>query len=282
MYNKLFLITLLGFCIYFITKLVLYHLRSTYTIKNKGEVGNNVVKRLNNKYWDKLYGDYWNPAGIDWKNKTSKEYSEKWNSHTKEIKKIMTDSNIKPNLNYQNKAVIHFRCSDSPFNKHPEYPLLPKEYFLFALKKIEESNVDEILFLNCSSWNSKFISNPEQKCNNYINVVSDWLEENTDIKVNREKICISIKETYNIMLGSKILVSTGGSFSFIPGMLKGKNFISPQNVGEKINVNKEILKDLSKNVHWIMWDKLDHISHKNIDYNNFDYKDYCKYTVKIN
>ena len=282
MYSKLFSITLLGIYFYFIAKLVLYHRRSNYTIENDGNVGNGVIDRLNNKLLSPMFGDYWNPAGIDWIGKSSKQYSEKWNSLTTEIKKIMKDSNIEPNLNYQNKAVIHFRCCDSPFNKHPEYPMLTKEYFLFALKKIEESNVNEILILNCSNWNSKFIENAEEKCNSYISVLCDWLEENTEIKINRQKICISIKETYSIMLGSKILIGTGGSFSFIPGMLKGKNFISPQNVGEKINVNKKILKDLSKNVHWTMWDKLDHLPHKNIDYNNFDYKDYDKYSVKIN
>ena len=176
--------------------------------------------------------------------------------------------------------MIHFRCSDVPFNKHPAYPLLPKEYYLFALQKIKKSNIDEILFLNCSTWKNTASEckniNTEETCNQYINTIADWLEENTSIPVNREKLCVSVKETYQIMLGSKIMISTGGSFSFIPGMVKGKNFISPCNIGEKKELYDKY-KNLHQEVHWTMWDKFDVVWQKNIDYKTFDYKDYKKY-----
>ena len=92
--------------------------------------------------------------------------------------------------------------------------------------------------------------------------------------MNKNKICISNKETYSIMLGCKVLISTGGSYSFIPGITKGKNYISPSNIGEVNEKFLEIWKDIHKKVHWTMWDKFDKISHKNLDYNTFDYKNY--------
>ena len=98
------------------------------------------------------------------------------------------------------------------------------------MKKIKEAGVDEILFLNCTDWNKFEMS--DQLCNNYIDTITDWLEEGSDIKVNKNKICTSISETYSIMMGSKILVSSGGTFSFIPGITKGKNFISPKLTGD--------------------------------------------------
>lgn len=258
-----------------------YYIIANYSISDNTNVGNKIVMRLKNNYTDlKGNSDYWNPDGREWRNKKSVDYANEWKHNSSKIERYLTEENIFPDKKYENKAVIHFRCSDSPFNKHPNYPLLPKEYYLFAVKKIEESGVDEILFLNCSSWNNKAPGceniNTEEKCNQYINNIADWLEESTSIPINRQKLCVSVKETYQIMLGSKIMISTGGSFSFVPGMVKGKNFISPCNIGEKKELYDKY-KNLHQEVHWTMWDKFDVVWQKNIDYRTFDYNNYREY-----
>lgn len=263
----------------------LYVRRKNYKIQNGTEVGNSISKKLNNKFSIIDNGDFWNPEGRNWKNKKSIDYANAWKKFKPEIKKIFEESNIKENKDFNNKAVIHFRCSDVPFNSHPNYNLLTKEYFFFALEKIEKENIDEIIFVNCSDWHAKFGSNSEEKCNSYIETISNWLEEKTKIKINRKKYCVSVEETYGIMLGSKILIGTGGSFSFMAGILKDKNFVTPSNIGEGNLELFEKFKNLHKEVHWTMWDKFDRISHNNIDYEKFDYNNYevnSSFKVKIN
>ena len=151
--------------------------------------------------------------------------------------------------------------------------LYPKEYYHFVADEINKLGAEEILFLNCTNHCSA--ENSEILCNNYIGTISDWISEKTDIPINRNKICIDIPETYSIMLGSKILVSSGGSFSFSTGLTKGKNFISHNLIGDHPELTENKYKDLSQKVHWTMWDKHNIIKHNEIpDYNIFDYKNY--------
>lgn len=218
----------------------------------------------------------WTPSSAVWRNKESKDYADFWKKESKTVEKMLLDK-IKPNNEYSNKALIHFRCSDVPFLKSSEYHLYPKEYYYFATEQINKVKPDEILFVNCSDWckNSSSVRDPENLCNNYIETIADWVSEKTDIPINRNKICVDIPETYSIMLGSKILVSSGGSFSFSPGLTKGKNFISHNLIGDHPELTEKKYKDLSQKVHWTMWDKHDIIKHSEIpDYNTFDYKNY--------
>lgn len=214
----------------------------------------------------------WTGGGELWKNKESKDYADFWKKESKTVEKMLLDK-IKPNIDYNNKAVIHFRCSDVPFIRKFEYHLYPKEYYHFVADEINKLGAEEILFLNCTNHCS--VENSENLCNNYIETIADWISEKTDIPINRNKICVDIPETYSIMLGSKILVSSGGSFSFSPGLTKGKNFISHNLIGDHPELTEKKYKDLSQKVHWTMWDKHDIIKHSEIpDYNTFDYKNY--------
>lgn len=253
------------------------------SIKNNIPIGNRIIMKLNDTFSYGSKTDIWSPNSKKWRNESIK-YSNFWEKNISKIKKIFEEEKLKPDTSFSNKAAIHFRCSDVPFNKHPEYPLHPKEYFHFVAEKIKESGVGEVVFINCSSWrsNATGIENVDEICNNYIETIADWLGEKLDIKINREKICVDVKETYSIMLGSKLLISTGGSFSFIPGMVKGKNFISPSFLGENVNLKMlENWKNISKEVHWAMWDKFDIVSHQNIDYKSFDYKNYFDHKRQI-
>lgn len=245
--------------------------RINYKITEGTEVSSRIIKKINGDYKFSSLGKEWNPTDELWKDKNSEDYSEFWKENKKKIRQFLEENEIKENKDFNNKAVIHFRCSDVPFNKDENYNLLPKEYFYFALEKIEMEQLDEIVFVNCTDWKHSLLSN---RCDDFIETIEGWLREKTDIKIRKEKICTDVKKTYEIFLGARILVSTGGGFPFIPGILKDKGFISPSNIGEG---NKELFlkyKDLHEKVHWTMWDKFDRISHNMIDYNTFVYKFY--------
>lgn len=243
-------------------------------IKDGKNVGNRIIGNISNSFFSfKPSIDLWNPLSKKW-GENSTKYSIFWREKIPDIEKILKNQDIKPDKSFSNKAVIHFRCSDVPFCKHPDYTLLPKEYYYFVADKLNQNNIEEIFFINCTGHRKekKFA---EDKCNEYINIISTWLKEKSNIKINNKKICVNIKETYSIMLGCKILVNTGGSFSFIPGLTKGKNYISPSNTNScKDKKILEKFKNLNKEVHWTMWDKFDNIPHDNLDYETFDYKTY--------
>lgn len=287
----LFLIPLLGIFLFYLVTIVVYISRinryntGKYTKDAKEsmfkcQIGNKIMLKIAAKNYS--FSNYrslksgtgiWYLGNKYWKNTDSKQYAKYWKSNINLIVDIFKELEIKPNQNYNNKAVIHFRCSDIPFDRAPETFLYPKEYYDFVADKINKAGVDEIVFLNCSTYLAKDagVFSTQIICSNYIETIADWLSKKTDVKINRNKICISIKDTYEIMYGSKLLVSTGGSFSF-PFIVKGKNFISPKLIGP--NYTKEF-DDLNKHVHWTMWDKNEGIKHEKIpDYNTFDYRNY--------
>lgn len=247
-----------------------------FELDQKPEIGNRIMSKLGNQFFSfDQNRNLWEPEGYRWKNKDSKYYADFWNKKSSEVKEMLSKK-IKPNEDFKNKAVIHFRCSDSPFNRLGGYYLMKKEYYSEVAKILEKEDIDEIYFMNCSHWGKSFggINNTEVYCNDYIETITEWLKELTDIKINSNKICTNIFDSYSIMWGAKILVSTGGSFSFVPGVLKGKKFITPRNL---TSTEKKRVKNLKDQVHWKMVEDFNHIEHGKIkDYATFDYKNYNK------
>ena len=109
-----------------------------YKITEGTEVSSRIIKKINGDYKFSSLGKEWNPTDELWKDKNSEDYSEFWKENKKKIRQFLEENEIKENKDFNNKAVIHFRCSDVPFNKDENYNLLPKEYFHFALEKIEK------------------------------------------------------------------------------------------------------------------------------------------------
>jgi len=186
----------------------------------------------------------------------------------KEIEKEI--GNIKDNY-WKDKAILHFRCSDVPFIKHPDYHLLPKEYYYFVADELKKSDIKEMVVFNCMSHKKHSLAT--EKCPYYLNTLCDWIQEKCDIKIDRQMKCISIEESYKAMISCKKLISTGGSFSFIPGILKDKDFISPALLKEK-DLSKEKYEKLHEKVHWTMWQERKIISHTSVNYENLIYEDF--------
>ena len=177
-----------------------------------GSVGNSIIEKTagNGSLWNPLYSN------------TSENYSKLWNDKKSEVKDIL--KNLNPNETYNKTAVVHFRCSDVPFCKHSEYTLLPKEYYKFVSDEIMKRDIENIVIITCNTHLSHPLS---YKCSEYSSIIKSWLEDYTGLDISIDNSCQSVKETYEIFLGSKMLISTGGSFSFITGITKDVDFISP-------------------------------------------------------
>ena len=275
----LFILSIIGLLIYFTVNYI--EISNIEIKEDTTEIGNKIMAKVGNTFFN--FGknrSLWTPMGASWTYRNKKAYPNFWKEKKTEVKE-MIEKIFKPDLSYSDKAVIHFRCSDVPFDRLPEYTLYPKEYFEFVAKEINKRNIKEIVFLNCTYWryglqkrNFDNVQDPEKLCNNYIETIADWIQEKTNIPVNRNKICTSVGETYSIMLGARVLISTGGSFSFVPGVTKDKDFITHNLTGEYDSVVKKH-NDLHKRVHWTMWEKNDIIRHGQVkNYNTFDYKNF--------
>ena len=241
---------LIGFVIIVIVLLFVF-IKSSHDFS--GSVGNNILLKTTGKNY------LWNP----YHSKTSENYSKLWKRKKDTVKNKL--QYLTPNESYNKTAVVHFRCSDVPFCKHPEYPLLPKEYYKFVADEIMKRDVENIVIITCNTHNQHPLA---YKCSDYSSTIKGWLESYTNLEVSIDDSCQGIKETYEIFLGSKVLISSGGSFSFIPGITKDKDFISPSLFGENPSKGFE---DLHNMVHWTMWDKFDKISH-NVDYETYIYE----------
>lgn len=257
-------------------------------IKDGKPVGNDLCDYLERPsrsftFYDPDKGVNWNPMQYflaDNKNSTV-DYAKKWKGHTEEINFLMKWNNIEPDQKYADDGIFHFRCSDSPFDKDISYTLLPKEYYYFVTETLNNQGVKK-LYTVTNFVHFRFKSDlANTKCPQYLDTILDWIEEKANFEVIRKPLMLDVKESYRAFLGSKSLVNNNSSFSFIPGMLKGKNFITPSMLGDfakkeftiMIDNFEEEFKNLHKKVHWTMWDSFNCIPHS-IDYEKFDYKNY--------
>jgi hypothetical protein len=242
------------------------------TIGDNRPVGNDVSDYLEAKYkniviYDDI-GEFWCPAYH--KTKDMKYYAKAWKDLIPEIKTILKSNYIEPNPKFNDSAIFHFRCSDSPFDGDKSYALLPKEYYYFVADIINKNDKVKKIQVITNRTHHKYPL-ADKKCPEYMNVILDWLEEKLDKskEVVRKPLFLNVKNSYRAFLGSEILFQTPSSFSFIPGMTKGKKFISPTMLGDR--EIEEKYKELPSLVHWTMWDKFDCIPHS-VNYKTYDYK----------
>ena len=174
---------------------------------------------------------------------------------------------LKGNKEFSEDAIFHFRCSDSPFDGDTAYTLLPREYYYFVTDKLNEAKIKKMYII--TNMNHKKNKLAEKKCPEYLDIIVSWLQLGANFEIVRKPLLLNVRDSYRAYLGCKILFNNTSSFSFIPGVTKGKNFITASMLGD--TPYKEEYKDLHKKVHWTMWDKFDHIPHS-VNYETFDYR----------
>jgi hypothetical protein len=140
-----------------------------------------------------------------------------WQSMKPYIHDILDEAFTKEGLKPENPSnVIHFRCSDTPFNKWDGY-MLPKYAFY---KKLGLKDVE---IVNCSTH---LAGEKEQNaCAKYVDLLQDELEKD-GIKATTS--CGTIDGDFAKMFYAPTLVTTGSSMSFFAGMFNDRVFIKPE------------------------------------------------------
>lgn len=239
--------------------LVTYRVTATYRRArwdpNNPRIGNHSVRALAGNNFA------WNPA--TWSD--ARAYAAFW-GRADMAEKLRT-LGVGADCRYQRTVVVHYRCSDVPFGTGKdfakEYPMLPKAYYQFAARTVNATDIDRVLVINCAKHNAHSLAH---RCGDYARAIAGWFADALpSIPVDVELSCDSQQDDLGKMLGAHTLVSTGGSFSFVPGITKGRRFVSPYLGG----VMSPYHDDLHELVHWTMWPKLQtvHVD----DHATFDY-----------
>jgi len=148
------------------------------------------------------------------KTAAKKNYAAFWSEMRPEVRAFY-EENIP--IKDVEKPVIHFRCSDSPFNKHPYYHLTPRASVEWMAEAIIERGYKSAILLNCN----KHYSNNDDPCRKYAEFYTS-IFENKGIDI--EQHCGSVLEDFALMVYSPLLVGMGtSSFSFMAGISKKPN-----------------------------------------------------------
>ncbi len=133
----------------------------------------------------------------------------------------------KQNLPIQqvNVPVVHFRCADAPFIRHPCYHLTKASTVDWMAEKIIERGYDEVILLSCNKHQSKLINNCGAFADFYTQVFSEH-----GIKVTRK--CGKVLQDFATMYYAPILISlNSSSYSFMAGIAKDPHNYITSNMG---------------------------------------------------
>ena len=155
---------------------------------------------------------------------------------------ILDNAFIKSNLKKTvDTPVIHFRCSDTPFIRHPQYHFQKYEFYKEVLDKIssklgihkkymnnKQNNKKKIKVLACSFHRSDDAI--KKSCAIYTNSLCDYLKS-----INYEPIieCNKNSEDFATLFYAPAVISIGSSFSFMSGFFGKGLFYSGGHREEK-------------------------------------------------
>lgn len=137
--------------------------------------------------------------------------------------------------------VIHFRCSDIPFNKHHEYHI-PKDGMLhWIAEELKVRGYKTAIILNCTKHLSE--DGNDKYCKDFLDHYVGILTEH-GISVRFQ--CKDLLEDFATMYYSPLLVSlNGSSFSLAAGMAKDPTKFITSNNGVEIDGKYVYSKGLS-------------------------------------
>jgi hypothetical protein len=101
--------------------------------------------------------------------------------------------------------VIHFRCSDSPFNKHPSYHLLKFSWFKKAIKMALDyckNSSPEIIILGCKKHHAH---KDAYLCSDYIDELSKFIHDT--FNMTSTQLCGDIDNDFATMFNAKVLAA---------------------------------------------------------------------------
>lgn len=136
----------------------------------------------------------------------SEEGKQFWDAMKPYVHDILNDTLEKSDVVIdQSNPVIHFRCSDVPFNRHTWYHFAKWDFYKNALKGYSEVDV-----LSCHTHAAS--EREESACKKYIELLR---QELYPIKVN--VVCGHFIEDFARMFYAPLVISPGSSMSFMSG-----------------------------------------------------------------
>jgi len=139
--------------------------------------------------------------------------------------------------------------------RHNSYHLQPKAYYKWIAEKCKQENIKVIHFLLCTNHMQK---NKKQKykCNKIAKNIRAWMKEFLPNVEMKPVTCLNILKSFQMFLGCKVLAQGGAgpsSFSFFPGLTKGKNFLTPKFISENSKHKSQLLDKWIDKFPWSMW-----------------------------
>jgi hypothetical protein len=177
-------------------------------------------------------------------------------------------------------AVFHFRCSDVPFNGHTAYRMPSVEFLQFVRQKLIEHRIKLCIVTTCWTWPAwpkvsyKHTVRIKRECPTYSTALAQHLKSDSHYQTVT-RLCLTNNATQRLFHMADVLISHGSTFSMIPGLAKGKRFISdyPGSLTEGADKTS-----LSQAVHWTMFDgpMVDSARFADATFDYCSYLDGCK------
>lgn len=207
------------------------------------------------------YNAAWNQLEFDGTHKQN--YLQYWQTIRPAIRKFYQENIVVENVST---PVIHFRCSDSPFNKHVQYHLPKEESVKWMAQQIKQRGFNKIIMLSCN----QHFSLDKNSCAKYTDFYVDIFSA-AGLEVVMQ--CSSIYQDFALMVNAPLLVSlNASSYSFMAGIAKDpKNYIAC-NMGIEIR-GKYVLQNEAD---WIT-DHRKPLLHVEVD----DYNDHAAVIKKL-
>ena len=172
-----------------------------------------------------------------WENKS--QYGSAWKEVAPHILPLISDMfgfdwNVGvAGFNASRSAVIHVRCSDVPMIRHKRYHLPRASFWRFVVDAIRD--IENVYIESCQDYHSFRAKKGEATCTGIIDSITTYLRSNMvgpNVRIHLPR-CDSRGESLRIFQQSTVLIAPiPSSFSFVVGVSKKKNFISPLFVSE--------------------------------------------------
>jgi hypothetical protein len=162
-------------------------------------------------------------------NVLTKEREQFWEIMKPTVHKIIDEALEKAGLKKTvDSPVLHFRCSDVPFQRLEYYHFQKYTYIKNALEQIAKKNNQKyeniyICYCNTHTANPDEHENKQTACDRYSKEIVKYLQESGYNPILK---CDTINEDFATMFYAPALIATSGSFSFFAGYFSNSVFIS--------------------------------------------------------
>ena len=191
-------------------------------------------------------------------------------------------SNVRDIINdktYTYDIVVHFRCSDVPFNRNPDYTFLFYDYYGTIINNLHCIKVDnkkyKLMLMFCPNHRNKN-QDQLQACKEYAINLRNYLSS-LECVDNVQMCCQSIEHDFATMIYCPILISSGSSMASVASIARsGLSILPSPNKSNKLEMRGKIYPNL--NVVYVDVTKARLYHSKVKDY--LDYKSVCEKLYK--